>query len=382
MLMKLRPPDTDPIPWARPAIDAAERQAVIDCMDSGWLTAGPRVAELERRMAERARRRFAVAVGNGTAALDVALRAAGVRRDDEVIVPALSYVATASAVALQGAVPIFADVDRRTLGLSADRAEERLTSRTRAVLCTDHGGNPCDYGQLTDLTNRAGVPLIVDGAQSLGAAFGGRPTLSYGLISTVSFHAAKTITTVEGGMCFTDDPAIDRKMRLLRSHGEDPDRKYHHVELGHNFRMTELQAAIGVAQLGKVDALLAGRQAMAATYAELLAGSDLWSPPGLAAGHNGRFLYTVMVPHRDAVMARLKELGIETRACYPVPLYRQPIFARMAGDCDCPVTEAACAQILNPPMFHGLTAEQQARVVHTLTAVVADLSTVRLRKAV
>ena len=379
--MKLYPIDTAPIPWARPAIDAAERQAVIDCMDSGWLTAGPRVELFERRMAARARRRFAVAVSNGTAALDVALRAAGVRRDDEVIVPALSYVATASAVALQGAAPVFADVDRRTLGLSADRAEACVTPRTRAILSTDHGGNPCDYGQLSDLAHRAGVPLVVDGAQSIGSTFGGRPTLSYGLVSTVSFHAAKTITTVEGGMCFTDDAEVDRRLRLLRSHGEDPARKYHHVELGHNFRMTELQAAIGLAQLDKLDDLLAGRQDAAAVYTALLAGTGLATPPGLAAGHNSRFLFTVMVPHRDRVMAEMKRLGIETRACYPVPLYRQPIFARIGGH-DCPVAETACEQILNPPLFHGLTTDQQARVVATLTDVIEELSTVRYRKAV
>ncbi len=379
--MKLHPADTAPIPWARPAIDGAERQAVLDCMDSGWLTAGPRVEQLERAMAARAGRRFGVAVSNGTAALDVALRAVGVRRDDEVVVPALSYVATASAVALQGAVPVFADVDRRTLGLCANRAEERVTPRTRAILCTDHGGNPCDYGQLAEVSHRTGLPLLVDGAQSIGSTFGGRPTLSYGLASTVSFHAAKTITTVEGGMVFTDDAEIDRKLRLLRSHGEDPGRKYHHVELGHNFRMTELQAAIGLAQLDKLNVLLAGRQDMARRYADLLAGTGLETPPGLPAGHNSRFLFTALVPHRDAVMARLKQFGIETRACYPVPLYRQPIFAAI-GTNDCPVTESACAAILNPPMFHGLTADQQYRVVDTLTAVVEALTTRRLRKAV
>ena len=378
--MKLHTPDTGPIPWARPAIDAAERQAVIDCMDSGWLTAGPRVEQFEQRMAARARRRFGVAVSNGTAALDVALRAVGVRRDDEVVVPALSYVATASAVALQGAVPIFVDVDCRTLGLSADAAADAVTSRTRAILSTDHGGNPCDYGQLADLSARTGVPLVVDGAQSIGSTFGGRPTLSYGLVSTVSFHAAKTITTVEGGMCFTDDADVARQMRLLRSHGEDPARKYHHVALGHNFRMTELQAAIGLAQLDKLDELLAGRQAFATRYAELLEGSGLATPPGLAAGHNSRFLFTVLVPQRDAVMAQLKRDGIETRACYPVPLYRQPIFAGTAA-VDCPVAEMACGQILNPPMFHGLTAAQQGRVVAALTDAVEQLTTVRTRKA-
>ncbi len=379
--MKITPQNTDPIPWARPAIDDAELKEVVACMNSGWLTSGPRVEKFERLMAVRAGRKHAIAVSNGTAALELALRVLGITTGDEVIVPALSYVATASAVALQGATPVFADVDAKNLGLNPRAAEKEITPRTRAILCTDHGGNPCNYAAMTKLAKENKIPLIVDGAQSIGSCFDGKPTLSYGVISTTSFHAAKMITTVEGGMVFTDDATLDRRMRMIRSQGEDPARKYHHVELGHNFRMTELQAAIGLAQMAKLDTLLEERQHLAANYDRLFAGTGWSAAPGLDRAQNSYFLYLLVVPDRDEVMARLKQRGIDTRACYPMPLYAQPIF-RSRRKYFCPVAERTCAGILNPPMFHGLTGQQQDRIAGELKSVIAEVSTPRFRKAV
>jgi dTDP-4-amino-4,6-dideoxygalactose transaminase len=353
------------IPWAKPSIDDAELNEVVACMKSGWLTCGPRVAQFEQGMAARAGRTFAIAVSNGTAALDVALRAAGIGCGDEVIVPALSYIATAAAVAVVGATPVFCDIDPRNLGMDPLSAAAGVSPRTRAILCTDHGGNPCDFDALLSLASRHNVPLILDGAQSIGATFNGKPALAHGLISTVSFHAAKTITTIEGGMIFTDDPALSRRMRIIRSQGEDPQRKYHHIELGHNFRMTELQAAIGLAQLGKLDALLADRQQLARQYQTELADLGLSTPSGVPGGHNGHFLFSLLLPDRDRVAQRLKTRGIETRVCYPLPLYDQPILKQYKTE-RCPVAETTCAAILNPPMFFGLTRMQQQRVAHAL----------------
>jgi perosamine synthetase len=370
-----------PIPWAKPAIDDTELTEVVACMKSGWLTSGPRVQQFEQEMARRAGRKFGVAVSNGTAALDLALKVANIRPGDEVVVPAFSYVATASTVAMQGATPIFADVESRNFGLDPAQAARKITSRTRAILCTDHGGCPCDYAGLTQLSHDHNIPLIVDGAQSIGTTFAGRPALSYGLLSTTSFHAAKTITTIEGGMVFTDDEKLDRRLRIIRSQGEDPGRKYHHIELGHNFRMTELQAAIGLAQLTKLDGLLAERQQLAAEYNRLFADAGFDSCPGIANGHNSYFLFSLLVPRRDEVMIRMKQRGIDTRACYPLPLYDQPIF-RSLNRPSCPVTESVCAGILNPPMYHGLTRADQKRIATELLDVLAELQTPKLRKAV
>jgi dTDP-4-amino-4,6-dideoxygalactose transaminase len=357
----MRQDKVETIPWAKPAIDDAELNAVIACMKSGWLTSGPRVAQFEAEMAARAGRKFAVAVSNGTAALDVALRAARIGLGDEVIVPALSYVATASAVAIVGATPVFCDIEERNLGMDPASAAACVTPRTRAILCTDHGGNPCDFAALLSLAERCGVPLILDGAQSIGAMFNGKPALAHGMISTVSFHAAKTITTIEGGMVFTDDPALSRRMRIIRSQGEDPDRKYHHIELGHNFRMTELQAAIGLAQLGKLDTLLTDRRRLAEQYHAELADLGLRTPGGVPGGENSFFLYSLLVPDRDRIAQRLKARGIETRVCYPKPLYAQPILSQYKTE-PCPVAEKTCEVILNPPMPFDPTRMQQHRI--------------------
>ncbi len=369
------------IPWAKPAIDDTELNEVIACMKSGWLTSGPRVERFEQEMATRASREFGVAVSNGTAALDLALKVANIRPGDEVIVPAFSYVATASTVAMQGATPVFADVDARNFGLDPHEVHRKITLATRAIITTDHGGCPCDYTALSQIAADHNLPLIVDGAQSIGTTFAGKPALSYGLISTTSFHAAKTITTIEGGMVFTDDPKLNRRLRMIRSQGEDPARKYHHIELGHNFRMTELQAAIGLAQLTKLDALLQERQKLANQYHDLFAAAGLESPEGLNQKGNSYFLYSLLIPHRDAVIKRLKQVGIDTRACYPLPLYDQPIF-RSQHRPHCPVTETICASILNPPMFHGLSRDDQNRVASELKNVLAELNAPPLRKAV
>src|SRR5580700_6992774 len=206
--MDPHPSESEPIPWARPVIDEAELNAVMECMASGWLSSGPRVAQFEEAMAVRAGRKFGVAVSNGTAALDVALKALRIGRGAEVIVPAFSYIATASAVALQGATPVFCDVERRNLGLDPMMAATHFSPRTAGIICTDYGGIPCDFAQLERLAQKHNVPLILDGAQSVGTIFRGRPSLSYGTVSTASFHAAKTLTTVEGGMVFTDDEGL------------------------------------------------------------------------------------------------------------------------------------------------------------------------------
>lgn len=355
------------IPWAKPSIGEAELNEVIACMKSGWLSSGPRVAKFETLMAERAERKFGLAVSNGTSALDLALKVLDIGPGDEVIVPAFSYIATATAVVMQGATPVFCDIDRTNLCMDPQSAEQFVSRNTRAILCTDYGGNPCDFAGLTELAERCKVPLVLDGAQSIGTMFRGKPALSYGLISTVSFHAAKTMTTVEGGMVFTDDEALARRMRIMRSQGEDPNRKYHHIELGHNYRMTELNAAVGLAQLGKLDGFLADREKLAGQYRAQLAGMAVGFPSVLPDGVNSHFLFSILISNRDGIADRLKRSGIETRVCYPIPLYDQPILRRYKRKV-CPVSEETCGAILNLPMFFGMTLAQQRRIAGELGA--------------
>jgi perosamine synthetase len=181
------------------------------------------------------------------------------------------------------------------------------------------------------------------------------------------------MTTIEGGMVLTDDEAISQRIRIIRSQGEDPHRKYHHIELGHNFRMTELQAAIGLAQMAKLDDLLESRCVLASRYRTEFSARGLEMPTSLPSAESGNFLFSLLMPQRDSVMARLKQRGIEMRACYPTPLYEQPIFTQYKTGI-CPVSEDICSKIINPPMFFGMTMGQQQRVVSEMLSAMQELS--------
>jgi dTDP-4-amino-4,6-dideoxygalactose transaminase len=274
---------------------------------------------------------------------------------------------------MQGATPVFCDISERNLCMDPASAADVISPQTRAILCTDYGGNPCDFAALSALADRHGLPLILDGAQSIGTMYRGKPALSYGLISTVSFHAAKTMTTVEGGMVFTDDEHLAKRMRIIRSQGEDPTRKYHHIEIGHNFRMTELQAAIGLAQLEKLDSFLAGRQELASQYQNEFAAMGLQMPSEVMGGQNSYFLFSILLNNRDIIADRLKQRGIETRVCYPITLYDQPILKRFKTH-RCPVAENACASVLNLPMFFGMTSAQQNRIINEVQLALGELA--------
>lgn len=366
-----------PIPWADPWIGGAELAEVTRAFDDRWLSMGPRVAELEALWSERLGARHAVAVNNGSMALELALRVLGVGPGDEVIVPAMTYVATANAVVLRGARPVFADIERQTWSLDARDLSRRITDRTKAVVYIDYGGHPADAAAILAAVHEQGIAVLQDGAQSAGGTYRGRPCGFQTGLSTTSFHAAKLVTTVEGGMVFTDDDEAARELRILRNQGEDPDRKYHHVAVGYNARMTDLQAAVGLAQTRRFGEIAARRVELAARYTELLAAHpDVERPAGRSDGdQSGFFFYAVLVPARDAVAARLRRRGIDTRVAYPMPVYRQPAYRKLLGDDfdgQCPVAEEVTSRVLNLPMFHALRAEQQEVAVEALVEAVAQ----------
>jgi len=317
--------------------------------------------------------RHAIAVSNGTVALDLALKAVGVGPGDEVIVPAMTYVATLNAVLYQGAEPAFADIELDTFNLDPADVERRITARTRGIVGIDYGGNPADHAALRAVARRHGLVLVQDAAQSLGGAYRGIPLGGQGDIGTTSFHAAKVLTTVEGGAIFTDDDALARRLRIVRNQGEDSERKYVHVELGYNARLTDLQAAIGLAQLRKREKILSRRAELARAYAEGLRDLDGVRLPRTRRGcfpdcprpagccRSSWFFYPILVPERDRVAEALREEEIETRICYPMPVYEQPFYRardRRAGGHDCPNAVAVTGRVINLPMFHQLTAAQ------------------------
>jgi perosamine synthetase len=311
----------------------------------------------------------------------VALKLAGVGPGDEVLVSALSYIATTNAIFWQGARPVFCDVDAATLNVAPADAAQRVTARTRAFLVADYCGYPPDYAAIEELCARHGLVLVVDGAQALGGSLRGVPSCARGLVATTSFHTAKAFLTGEGGMVFVDDEALLERGRRLRGQGEIPGRKYVHDTLAYNYRMTDLAAAIGRVQVARMDEVLDRRRALVDRYAERLgeAGVELVEP--LDGATISAFSLALLLPGRDDVAKQLNEAGVETRSLYPMPTYRQPIpeyapYARMR----LPRAEEACRRVLNPPLFYELGDADVDRISGIVaSAVVASATASRAR---
>jgi perosamine synthetase len=363
------------IPWSKPFFGAEEERAVVDAVRSGWLTMGPRTRAFEAGIGRLLGVEHAVATSSGTAALDVALGALGVGPGDEVIVPAFTYVATVNAVAYQGATPVMVDVEPATLNLDPAAVRAALGPRTRAIVAIDYGGCPADYDALEALARDAGVLLLQDAAHSLGGRHRGRGPGRFGAGATLSFHVSKLITAVEGGMIVTNDAAVAERARTLRNQGEPPGAKYAFTMVGHNYRLSDLHAAIGLAQLEKLPHLLARRREVAGWYRRALADVAqarlLPEPPGVEHAY---FLFSVLLPDarvRDRTAAALADAGVETRICWPHPVYRQPAYAERAlPRSACPVAEDAAARVLSLPIHAGLARDDVDAIATTVRAAV------------
>lgn len=362
------------IPWAKPYIGEEEIEVVTATLRAGRLSMGAEVRAFEREVASLGGRQHGVAVANGTVALDLALELAGIGPGDEVLVSALSYIATTNCILRAGARPVFCDVDPVTLNLDPADAARRITGRTRALLAADYCGSSLRHTELEALCNAHGLTMILDGAQSMGTLHAGRPALSFGTIATTSFHTAKAFLCGEGGMVLCDDPQLAERCRRLRGQGEVPGRKYVHDVFASNHRMTELAAVIGRVQLGRAPQVLGRRRAILARYDAAFAGERLITPVGhLAGSQPAGFSYALHVPERDLVAATLDAAGIETRSLYPLPAYRQPMpeYAPYAGE-HRPVAEAASTTVLNLPVFFELTDPEIDDVVDAVQAAVGQ----------
>ncbi|MEM2124278.1 MAG: DegT/DnrJ/EryC1/StrS family aminotransferase, partial [Methanolinea sp.] len=264
------------IPVAAPCLGAEEEQAVVRVLRSGMLARGPEVAAFEEEFARYCGTEYAVATSSGTAALHVTLQALGIGAGCEVIVPSFTFFATASAVCMCGARPRFADIDRETFTLSVESVLDLLSPRTRAVIGVHLFGHPCDANPLREICSDEGIPFVEDAAQAHGAEYHGRKAGSLGIAGCFSFYPTKNMTTGEGGMVTTDDPALARRIRVLIDHGQE--RKYVHATLGYNYRMTDLAAAIGREQLKKLDGFIRQRRENAEYYTSRLARAGIACP--------------------------------------------------------------------------------------------------------
>ncbi len=371
------------VPIARPEMGEPEWQAVREVIESGWVTQGPRVEAFEHAMAEQCGAEHAVAVSSCTTALHLSLVAAGVGPGDEVIVPSMSFIATANAVVHAGAVPVFAEVEPDTFNLDVADVERRITDRTRAIVLVHQLGLPADIVAFRSLADSHGLRIVEDAACAIGSSYHGDPIGSHGELVCFSFHPRKLVTTGDGGMILTSSAEHADRLRLLRQHGMSVNDRVRsasssviresYVEVAWNYRLTDLQAAMGIEQLRRLPAMVRRRQELAARYDEALAGHPVIRTPVVPNEVSWNVQsYAVRLEgwsadRRDAVMQRLLDDGIATRAGV-MTAHREPAYS--AGGVSLPVSERAsdCSMVL--PLFTTLDdADQKATTTALLAAV-------------
>jgi dTDP-4-amino-4,6-dideoxygalactose transaminase len=365
------------IPFSRPDFDDAETRAIAEVLASGWVSQGPRVARFEELFAERVGARYGVAVTSCTTALHLALILAGVGPGDEVICPSYSFIATANAVLYAGATPVFAEIDPLTWNIDLEDALRRVTPRTKAIIPVHQVGLAADIDALAPLARR-GITVIEDAACAIGSTHRGRHVGSFGYMACWSFHPRKTISMGEGGILTTDDVAIADHAKQLRSFAASVSDHVRHQakgivyeeyrELGYNYRMTDLQAAIGIEQLVKLDRLLASRQAVAARYDEAFAGLRGVQLPARPtyAEHAFQSYGIRLLPEcavdRDDLLRQLVEVGVSCRRGIP-PIHLEPLYRDRAGVGPLPITEEVARRSVFLPIFASLADADQARVI-------------------
>ena len=343
------------IPIAKPNFGKEEENAVKEVLESGVLASGPRTKQFEKEFAEYIGVEHAVAVANGTVALDVALKALKLGPGDEVITSAFSFIASGNCILFQNAKPVFADVDPRTFNIDPSDVAEKITAKTKALIPIHMFGQPAKMDALKEIAEDNRIFLVEDAAQAHGAEYKGQKAGSIGEMGCFSFYATKNMTAGEGGMITTNDAELARKARLLINHGQN--QKYHHDTLGYNYRITELCAAIGSAQLKKLDGFNKKRRENAA-----LLSNGIRNFKGLTAPHVDKDVkpifhqYVVRVEEnypksRDKLADSLTEKGIGVAVHYPIPIYRQPLYQKLGyGGAKCPNTEHACKRVLSLPV--------------------------------
>jgi perosamine synthetase len=376
------------LPYGRQSVDEADIAAVIEVLRGDWLTTGPKVGEYEAAWVERVGAQYAVAVSSGTAALHAATFAAGIGPGDEVIVPAMTFAASANCVLYQGGIPVFADVQPDTLNVDPVAVERAVTPRTRAIVTVDYAGQPADLDELRDITGQHGLVLIEDAAHAVGATYRGKPVGALSHVTAFSTHPVKHVTTGEGGLITTDDGSLAQRMRWFRNHGITTDHRqraekggwyYEMVDLGYNYRLPDINCALGLSQLRKLDEWLARRRDIAAQYHQAF--SDLpairpltVSPDREPAWH----IYPVLLDldrlraDRAQVFAALRAENIGVNVHY-IPVYWHPYYARRGYARGlCPAAEAAYERLITLPLFPAMSDADVADVIEAVRKVASE----------
>jgi perosamine synthetase len=357
------------IPIARPRMGEDEKAQVWEAMASGSLAQGPKVRAFEEAFAAFIGADHAVATSSGTTALHLALLGYGIGEGDEVITVPFTFIASANSILYTGARPVFVDIAEDDFTMDPGMVEAAITPRTKAIMPVSLYGQPARMDELTAIAERHGLQIVEDSCQAHGAAIGDRRSGTWGA-GTFSFYPTKNMTTGEGGMLTTHDGELADRVRLLREHGMKV--RYHHDVLGYNFRMTDIAAAIGIAQLPKLPGFNERRQAIAARYDAELRG--VITPQVRSGATHVYHQYTIRVRERDAFADRLKERGVGSAIYYPIPVHRQkPFLALGYGDESVPVTERLTAEVLSIPVHPSLSDDEVATVIGAVNETAAEL---------
>lgn len=364
------------IPYGRQHIDDDDIQAVVEALQSDYLTTGPRIDAFEKSVTDFCDVRYGIAVSNGTAALHAAMFALDIGPGDEVIVPPMTFAASANCILYMGGTPVFADVTPGTLLIDPAKVKEKITNKTKAIIGVDYAGQPCDWIALNKIAQKHGIALVADGCHALGATLNNTKVGTLASMTVFSFHPVKHIATGEGGMITTDNPKTAEKLRLFRNHGITSDARtrekagawfYEMQQLGYNYRMTDIQAALGRSQMNKLEKFLARRREIARYYDKQFAGTAV-TPLSVRKGlEHAYHLYVISVDNRDSLYSSLREAGIFAQIHY-IPVHLHPYYRKNLGTGKglCPVAEAAYKKIISLPMFPALTDKDMEYSVKTV----------------
>jgi len=380
-----RPVRNTLLPYGHQCIDEDDIKAVVDVLRSDWLTTGPKVAEFEKRFAEMVGAKYAVAVNSGTAALHAAAFAAGIGPGDEVITASMTFAASANCVLYCGGRPVFADVETDTLLLDPSSVESKVSPKTKAIIAVDYAGQPCDYDALKKLSDEHGLILIADACHALGATYKNRKVGTLADMTVFSFHPVKHITTGEGGMVVTDNPDFAVKLRAFRNHGITADHRqreaegswfYEMAELGYNYRLPDINCALGLSQLKKLDKFVARRRQIAALYDSAFVDMPAVSPLAQRNDRKSSYhLYVVRLNLSKLNASRLQVFGalraenIGVNVHY-IPVYWHPYYNKLGyGKGLCPVAEKAYEEIVTLPLFPAMSDRDAEDVIKAVKKV-------------
>lgn len=352
------------VPIAKPIIGEEEIENVVEVLKSGMIAQGPKVMEFEEKFANWIGAKYGIATNSGTSALHVALLACGIGEGDEVITTPFTFIASGNAIVYTGATPVFADIDLDTYTIDPDKIEDLITDKTKAILPVQLYGQAADMDKIREIAEKHDLKIIEDAAQAHGAEYNGEKVGTLGDMACFSFYPTKNMTTSEGGMITTNDGELAKKAQMFRAHGASE--RYHHDEIGYNFRMTDIAAAIGLAQLNVIDEFNNKRISNANYLNEQLKDVEGIVTPKSPDNYKHVYhQYTILVEkgNRDDWVEFLTNKGIGTGIHYPIPLYNQPIYKKLGIEGDCPLAEKAADNVISLPVHPSLTKEDLDLVV-------------------